>query len=73
MTTQKVEQILTPDELVSRWNNRVSARTLANWRSQSTGPKYIKLGGRIIYKLSMIEEFEDKRTVSGTADYIPYP
>lgn len=69
MTTQKVEQVLSPYDLVARWQHRVSARTLANWRSLSTGPRYIKLGGRIIYKLSSIEEFEDNRTVSGTAEY----
>jgi hypothetical protein len=40
-------QFLTPTEVASRL--RVSAKTLANWRSQNKGPPHTKLGGRILY------------------------
>lgn len=30
---------------------RISARTLANWRSQGIGPKYQKIGGRVVYHI----------------------
>jgi hypothetical protein len=34
-----------------------SPRTLANWRSQGRGPKYHKIGGKVLYDLSAIESF----------------
>ena len=69
MAVQTGDHLLTPQELVTRWHNIVSTRTLANWRSQATGPKYIKIGGRIVYPVEVVEEWERKRTVGGTADY----
>jgi predicted site-specific integrase-resolvase len=35
----------------------ISKATLANWRSLRTGPNYIKIGNRCIYKRSEIERF----------------
>ncbi|QHD08596.1 hypothetical protein PspR76_24005 [Pseudomonas sp. R76] len=61
--------ILTPTELVQRWRNRVSVRTLANWRSNSNGPRYVKISGRVGYKLADVAAWEGKRTVGGTGDY----
>lgn len=52
--------LLTPKQLCARWN--VADNTLRKWRTQNTGPNYIKLGdGRnaeVRYHLSDIEEFE---------------
>lgn len=42
--------------LSGRWS--VSARTLANWRWQGTGCKYLKLGRRVVYRLTDVVEFE---------------
>ena len=40
-----------------------SPSTLAHWRSQGRGPAYIKLGGRIAYRGSDLNEWLAARTV----------
>ncbi|GJE46131.1 helix-turn-helix transcriptional regulator [Methylobacterium soli] len=67
---QTGQEVLRPHDLVERWGGIVSVRTLANWRSQSIGPRYVKYGGRIGYKEKDVLEWENKRTVEGTSDYI---
>ena len=42
--------------LARRWN--VSPRTLERWRWLKQGPDYLKIGGRIVYRLEDIEAFE---------------
>lgn len=42
--------------LAERW--LMSPRTLEQWRWQGRGPRYLKLGGRVIYPLSEIEAYE---------------
>jgi hypothetical protein len=36
----------------------VSEATLERWRTEGIGPKYLKLGGRVLYRLVDIEEYE---------------
>lgn len=36
---------------------RISARTLANWRSQGKGPAYRKVGGRVVYKRESVMDW----------------
>ena len=43
-------------ELALRWN--VSPRTLERWRWLGQGPRYLKVGGRVAYRLEDIEAFE---------------
>lgn len=43
-------------ELAARW--RISHRTLERWRWTGEGPKFVKLGGRVVYRLSDAEEYE---------------
>lgn len=62
---------LTPDELSRRFRNRVSVRTLANWRCLGIGPRYRKIGGRILYPVDEVEAWEEKRTASCTSGYGP--
>jgi hypothetical protein len=47
---------LTQQQLAVRWN--LSARTLERWRRTGQGPRYLKLNGRVAYRLPDIEEFE---------------
>ena len=51
-------------ELAKRWN--MSARTLERWRCLGTGPKYLKIGGRVTYPLAEVEAYEAARTRSKT-------
>lgn len=62
-------QYLTPQEVSERWRGRVTVRTLSNWRCLGTGPRYSKIGGRILYPLEEIKAWEEGRTVSSTASY----
>ncbi|MFO1158468.1 MAG: DNA-binding protein [Reyranellaceae bacterium] len=47
---------LTQDELAKRW--RISPRTLERWRWLRLGPQYLKIGGRVVYSLEDVENFE---------------
>ncbi len=43
-------------DVAQRW--RVSPRTLERWRVEGRGPAYLKIGGRVIYRLEDIEAYE---------------
>lgn len=43
-------------ELGRRW--AISPRTLERWRWLRQGPGYLKIGGRVVYRLSDIEAYE---------------
>ena len=47
---------LNQTELARRW--RMSERTLERWRWLGQGPRFMKLGGRVAYRLEDIEAFE---------------
>lgn len=47
---------LSQTDLANRW--RMSPRTLERWRFTGEGPQFIKLGGRVVYRLEDIEAFE---------------
>nr|CUV26855.1 conserved protein of unknown function [Ralstonia solanacearum] len=60
---------LTPQQVSDRYAGRISPRTLANWRSAGTGPRFLRLGGRILYALNDLAAWEARHTVSGTSEY----
>ena len=47
---------LTQRDLARRWN--VSPRTLERWRWLRQGPPYLKIGGRVVYRLDDIIAYE---------------
>ncbi len=47
---------LNQNALAARWN--ISPRTLERWRWAGEGPLFIKLGGRVVYRLKDVEAFE---------------
>lgn len=49
---------LRPVDLVTRWCNTVTLSTLDNWRSQNRGPRFVKIGGRVLYPLAEVEAYE---------------
>ena len=57
---------LTQSELARRWC--LSPRTLERWRWLGQGPRFLKIGGRVAYRLEDIEAFEAAqiRTISGS-------
>lgn len=60
---------LKPEEVAERL--RTTVGTLANWRVRGHGPKYIKLGRKILYPVREIEAFEARHLVANTATQIP--
>ena len=54
MSARHLNQI----DLARRWN--ISHRTLERWRWKRQGPVFIKLGGRIVYRLEDILAFESE-------------
>ncbi len=52
-------------DLSDRWN--ISHRTLERWRWTGEGPPFIKLGGRVVYRLEDIEDYERAQIRASTA------
>lgn len=69
MYTEGGKLFLTPSESVERYSGKVTIRTLANWRSAGISPPFTKVGGRILYPLVQLTEWEKKRTVESTSQY----
>ena len=61
MTTKHLNQI----ELAERWN--ISHRTLERWRWTGEGPRYLKIGGRVVYRLEDIEAYEASQLRGSTS------
>jgi Helix-turn-helix domain len=59
---EAVHDLLTDAQLAVRW--QLSRGTLANQRSQGRGPAYLKLAGRVRYRRSDIEAYEQAGFVS---------
>ena len=49
----------------------ISARTLERWRWIGGGPRYLKIGGRVVYRLEDIEAFEAERLHASTCETSP--
>jgi hypothetical protein len=53
---------MTPRELVARYPaGFLSAELLRKWRCKSCvnkGPGWVKIGGKVVYRLSAVEEWE---------------
>jgi predicted site-specific integrase-resolvase len=50
-------------ELSRRW--KISPRTLERWRWLGQGPRYLKVVGRVVYRLEDIEEYEARKLHDG--------
>jgi hypothetical protein len=50
-------------ELSRRWC--ISPRTLERWRWLKAGPRYLKIGGRVVYRLEDVEAFETAQIKDG--------
>lgn len=59
MTTRHLNQI----DLSRRWG--ISHRTLERWRYLGEGPAFLKIGGRVLYRLEDVEMFEKRNRHAG--------
>ncbi|PZV39027.1 helix-turn-helix transcriptional regulator [Mesorhizobium kowhaii] len=53
---EKTIRHLNQVDLSRRWS--LSPRTLERWRWLGQGPSFLKVGGRVVYRLEDIEAFE---------------
>jgi predicted site-specific integrase-resolvase len=56
-------------ELAERWG--ISARTLERWRWVGARPRFLKLGGRVVYRLEDIEAYESEQLRDSTTARSP--
>ena len=54
---------LTQGELAKRW--RMSPRSLERWRAEGFGPEWIRLRGRVLYRIEDVVAFERARLRGG--------
>ena len=67
MTIRHLNQI----ELAARLN--ISPRTLERWRWAGEGLQYMKVGGRVVYRLEDVEGYEDSQLRNSTAEISSKP
>lgn len=46
----------------------VKKNTLETWRTQGRGPKFVKIGRRVMYRVADVEAFLDANTCQSTSD-----
>ena len=57
---------LTQTHLAKRW--QIAESTLERWRSEGIGPIYMKIMGRVRYRLSDITDFEEDSLRGSTSE-----
>ena len=54
--SQNTETFLTTNDLAKRW--QISPKALNHWRKIKNGPSFFKIGKRVLYRQSDVENFE---------------
>lgn len=62
---------LLQNDLARRWG--ISPRTLERWRVTGKGPRFLKVGKRINYRLDDVESFEADRLRASTSEAVEAP
>lgn len=60
---------LTQSELAERWH--ISPRTLEQWRWLGKGPRFLKIGARVLYDLAEVEAYEHAQLCQNTNGPLP--
>jgi hypothetical protein len=56
-------------DVANRWH--ISPRTLEQWRWLGNGPRYVKIGARVLYPIGEIEAFEQGNLHQNTSAPLP--
>ncbi|MEP4197266.1 MAG: helix-turn-helix domain-containing protein [Aliishimia sp.] len=59
----------TQEQLALRW--QMSPRTLEQWRWLGKGPKFLKIGARVLYRQEDVEAYEHKQVCQNTSGPLP--
>ena len=65
MTTPHLHQ----HDLATRWS--LSEATLERWRTEGIGPVFLKLHGRVLYRLEDVEAYEAHCLRKSTGECVP--
>lgn len=68
MSNSSISPFLNEKELARRW--KISPRTLQRWRYSRVGVKYGRVGGRVLYRMSDIEAYEDAGFLDGNREVL---
>ena len=63
--TNNVEKFLTQDDVAALWS--ISTNTLRKWRWEGKGPKFVKLGARVVYRESDVMAYAQENIKSSTS------
>jgi hypothetical protein len=55
-----------PQQLADRWLLNVT--TLDRWRSEGKGPPYLKLRGRVLYRLADVDAYEARHLLRSPSE-----
>lgn len=64
---EKDDTRLTIEQLAKRWP-AISIGTLKNWRRTGHGPRYIRVGRKVMYRLEDVVTYEREHTFVSTAE-----
>lgn len=56
---------ITRIQLAAQW--QISPRTLEQWRWLGKGPRFLKIGARVVYDLAEVEAYEAERVCQNTS------
>lgn len=62
---EQTDEFITTARLAARWS--VCTKTLERKRMHGLPPQYMKIGGRVLYRMSDIVSFEQSRMFSSTS------
>lgn len=54
----KLQNYLSVDDLHDRWSGTIKKTTINQWRYLKKGPKFVKIGGRVLYREEDVRIFE---------------
>ncbi len=60
---------ITQEQLAQRWH--LSPRTLEQWRWLGKGPKFLKIGARVLYREDDVEAWEASEVCQNTSGPLP--
>lgn len=60
---------LTQEQLAARWH--MSPRTLEQWRWLGKGPRFLKIGARVLYDEEAVTEYETEQVCQNTSGPLP--
>lgn len=59
----------TQEQLARRWH--ISPRTLEQWRWLGKGPRFLKIGARVLYDEAEVEAYEQAQLCQNTNGPLP--